>query len=200
LVEDTTRRPAVFSLADAEQVLTQIAKEKKQLAEREESYQKIAAEISKANANKDYPVPTVRFIEEGKISDFLHKQAPVWDKNMVEIGEKTWWGFQDHTFVEFFGDWIAWYWKQSPDEVDLKLLSNRATVEVDFVKQTKNLERRSIKFWGEAASFHSTTWAIGDYVVMINTRAQPFYLVEIHDKLMAHDQREVFRNLWEMVE
>ena len=37
LIEDATRRPAVFSLADAEQVLTQIEKEKKLLLEREDS-------------------------------------------------------------------------------------------------------------------------------------------------------------------
>lgn len=200
LVEDTTRRPAVFALADAEQVLTQISKEKKQLAEREQSYQKIAAEISKLTAGKEYVVPTVRFVEEHKIDDFMRKQSLIWDKNMLDIDERTWWGFQDHTFVEHFGDWIAWYWKQSPQTIDLKLLSNGAKTEVDFARNNKHLERRVIKFWGEAASFYSTTWAIGDYIVMINTRTKPFYLVEIHDKLMAHDQREVFRNLWEMVE
>ena len=200
LVEDSTRRPAVFALADAEQVLTQITKEKKLLVEREESYKKIAAEISKATASKGYVVPTVRFVEEEKIEDFLKKNAPVWDETALTSGETTWWGFQDHTFVENFGKWIEWYWLRWNEKIDLKLLSNGAKAEVEFAKKNKHLSRRNIKFWGEALDFYSTTWIVGDYVIMINTRNHPFYLVEIHDKLMAHDQREVFKNLWEMVE
>jgi hypothetical protein len=199
LVEDATRRPAAFLLADPEQVLNQISKEKKQLAEREESYKKIAAEISKATAGKGYVVPTVRFVEEEKIEEFLKKNAASWVETAVAGGERTWWGFQDHTFVEHFGKWIEWYWEGWNEKVDLKLLSNGAKVEVDFAKKNKHLVRRNIKFWGEALDFYSTTWIVGEYVVMINTRSHPFYLVEIHDKLMAHDQREVFRNLWEKV-
>jgi predicted transcriptional regulator len=200
LIEDSTKRPAVFLLADPDQVLTQIVKEKRQLAEREEMYKKIAAEISKATASKQYVVPTVRFVEESKIEDFLKKNAPVWDETALTSGEITWWGFQDHTFVEAFGKWIQWYWLRWNEKMDLKLLSNGAKAEVEFAKKNKHLNRRNIKFWGEALDFYSTTWIVGDYVIMINTRTKPFYLVEIHDKLMAHDQREVFRNLWEMVE
>lgn len=200
LVEDTTRRPTVFALADAEQVLTQVTREKKQLAEREESYKKIAAEISKLTAGKEYVVPTVRFVEEAKLEEFLKKNAAVWDETAVRSNECTWWGFQDHTFVEHYSPWIEWYWLRWNENMNLKLLSNAATSEVEFAKKNKHLSRRSIKFWGEALNFYSTTWIVGDYVVMINTRTKPFYLVEIHDKMMAHDQREVFRNLWEMVD
>lgn len=201
LAEDTTRRPAAFVLADPEQILTRIVKEKKQLAEREESYKKIAAEISKLAVGKEYTVPTVRFIEEDKIEEFLkkHASASTWDESAIRINECTWWGFQDHTFVEHFGKWIEWYWERWNDKMDLKLLSNRASVEVNFSKKNAHRTKRNIKFWGEGVSFHSSTWIVGDYVIMINTRAHPFYLVEIHDKLMAHDQREVFKNLWEMV-
>lgn len=199
LVEDTTRRPAVFLLARAEQVLTQIDKEKKLLEEKEESYKKIAAEISKATVGKDYAVPTVRFVQEDKIEDFLRKNAPVWDETAISGNECTWWGFQDHTFVEHYGGWIEWYGERWDERMDLKFLSNRASTEVDFAKKNKHLSRRKIKFWGEALDFYSSTWILGDYVIMINTRNHPFYLVEIHDKMMAHDQREVFKNLWEMV-
>lgn len=199
LIEDATRRPAVFTLADAEQVLTQIEKEKKLLVEREESYKKIAAEISKVAVGKEYAVPTVRFVEEDKIEEFLKKNAPVWVQSSIAQKEFTWWGWQDHTFVEHFGEWIEWYWERWDEKIDLRLLSNRASTEVEFAKRNAHRTKRNIKFWGEALNFYSSTWAVGDYVVMINTRSHPFYLVEIHDKLMAHDQREVFKNLWEIV-
>ena len=199
LVEDSTKRPAAFLLADPEQVLTQIEKEKKRLAEREESYKKIAAEISKITANKTYAVPTVRFVEENKIEEFLKKNAAVWDQTAIDLNETTWWGFQDHTFVEHFGKWIEWYWERWNQKVDLKLLSNRAQSEVKFAQKNAHRTKRNIKFWGEALDFYSTTWIVGEYMIMINTRTKPFHLVEIRDPMMAHDQREVFKNLWETV-
>lgn len=199
LVEDATKRPRIFTPSAPEQVLALIDRERKQVSEREDTLKKLANELTNISASSSYPVPTVRFIEESKINEFLRVQTIVWDKNIIETGETTWWGFQDHTFVENYADWIEWYWKRFPEGIDLKLLSNRAQTEVAFGERLKAQERRNIKFWGEADNFLSTTWAIGDYLVMINTRTKPFYLVEIHDKLMAHDQREVFKNLWEMV-
>ncbi|MGB4076156.1 MAG: helix-turn-helix domain-containing protein [Minisyncoccia bacterium] len=197
LIEDTTRRPRTFAPAAPEQVLALIESDKKRIVEREKSLVRLAEELSKASLKENYPVPTVRFIEEGKMRDFYYKQMPVWDASMLATKESTWWGFQDHTFVEEFSSWITDYWKQAPEVIDLKLLSNRAEAEVKFAPSVT--PRRAIKFWGEATNFLSTTWAIGDYLVMINTRTRPFYLVEIHDKLIAHDQREVFRNLWPLV-
>lgn len=200
IVEDATRRPRMFRPASPEAVLGLIDLEKKRALERESVYRTFANELAKQTARKSYVVPTVRFVEEEKIDSFLRQQSLTWDKNLVET-DTTWWGFQDHTFVEHYGDWIQWYWKQSFKVIDLKLLSNRSPVETKFsaAADPEQSKRRVIKFWGEATHFLSTTWAIGDYLVMINTRSHPFYLVEIHDKLMAHDQREVFKNLWPLV-
>lgn len=199
LTEDTTRRPRVFIPSTPEQVISLIEGEKHQLALKEEALKKVAAELSTLSAKTAYPVPTVRFIEEAKLSAFLHQQAEIWDASLLASDETTWWGFQDHTFVENFNEWITWYWERWPEGVDLKLLSNRAQVEVEFAKSGAHLKNRNIKFWGEATDFMSTTWIVGDYLIMINTRSKPFYAVEIHDKLMAHDQREVFKNLWPLV-
>ena len=196
LVEDATRRPRIFSATSPDDVLLLIDAERKRLDEKEGSLKRLSAELSKISAKTSYPVPTVRFVEEDKIEQFLRQQSPVWNKSLTD-SEPTWWGFQDHTFVEHYNEWILWYWKQAWAPIDLKLLSNRAEAEIKFGPQIG--PQRQIKFWGEATNFHSTTWAIGEYVVMINTRNKPFYLVEIHDKLMAHDHREVFKNLWPLV-
>lgn len=197
LTEDTTKRPRVFTPATPAEVVALTRVDKKQVMEREELLKKLAEELSSRSVASVYPVPTVRFIEEAKISDFLRQQTMLWEASMIETNEPTWWGFQDHTLLEHHGDWISWYWGRCPKEIDLKLISNRAQVEVKLGPKLSS--RRMIKYWGEAANFLSTTWAIGDYFIMINTRTRPFYLVEIHDKLVAHDQREVFRNLWPMV-
>ncbi len=197
LVEDTSRRPRTFRLASPSEVLALTEVDKRLILEREKLYKKLATELTTLSASSTYPVPTVRFIEEAKINDFLHQQITVWDKSMHDTKETSWWGFQDHTFVEHYSDWILWYWERFPKDVDLKFLSNRAEVEVQFGPKIGS--RREIKFWGEATNFNSTTWVIGDYLVMVNTRTHPFYLFEIHDKRLAHDQREVFRNLWPLV-
>lgn len=197
LVEDAAKRPRTFSPASPADVLALLEEEKKRVSQKEITLRAVAEQLVELTAKSQYPVPTLRFIEEGKIGSFLRQQTPVWDKNVLESTETTWWGFQDHTFVEHYDDWIGWYWAQSPEPIDLKLLSNYAEAEVKFGKQSTS--RRSIKYWGEAALFRSTLWALGDYVVMINTRNRPFYLVEIHDKLMANDQREVFKNLWPLI-
>mgnify|MGYP001604386646 CR=1 FL=1 len=141
-------------------------------------------------------MPRIKFIEEERLNDFLRQAMPEWDKSMVQSGETTWWGFQDHTFIDFFLNSAAWYWKQAPEEIDLKLLTNRSPTEQ---KISGKFERRHVKFWGEATNFLSTTWVCGNYVIMLNTRNKPFYLVEIQNALMAHDQREVFKNLWPLV-
>ncbi|MBI5004388.1 hypothetical protein HZC00_04840 [Candidatus Kaiserbacteria bacterium] len=197
LVEDVTTRPRTFTLAKPVDVLALLDEEKKRLHQKEIVLKAVADELTELSTKTHYPVPTLRFIEENKIASFLKQQTPIWDKNILDTGETTWWGFQDHAFVEHYGDWISWYWAQSPQPIDLKLLSNFAESEVKFGK--KLAPRRLIKYWGEAALFRSTLWAIGDYMVMINTRTKPFYLVEIHDSLMANDQREVFKNLWPLV-
>jgi DNA-binding MarR family transcriptional regulator len=196
VVEDSSKRPRVFMAATPETVRTAMFTEKQVFEEKERMYQELAEDLEINSAKEIYAVPAVRFIDEAKIESFLRQQGPVWYKNMNEIGETTWWGFQDHTFIENFPKWIEYIWNIAPDSMDVKLLSNRASIEKEMMNR---YSQRDVKYWGEAVNFHSTSWIAGDYVIMVNTRTKPFYLVEIHDKLMAHDQREVFRNLWPLV-
>ncbi len=195
LVEDATRRPRVFTLAGPEAIKGAIVLEKKRSDERQELLTRLSAEVSKRNAETAYPVPQVRFVEEGKIEKFLYDQLAVWHTSMTEK-DGIWWGFQDHTLVDEYFEWIKWTWKFPGKKWEAKMLTNRSVTEV---KLSGRYPARGVKFWGEATSFISTTWIIGDYVVMINTRQKPYYLVEIHSALLAHDQREVFRNLWPLV-
>ena len=60
----------------------------------------------------------------------------------------------------------------------------------------QNLTRRQIRFWEGDSDFTGTLWMVGDYIIMIQTVERPFYLVEIHDAVLAHNMREVFKKLW----
>lgn len=200
VVEDATKRPRVFLPASAEQVLSLIDRDKKQVAEREDSFKKIAGELSKLTAKMSYPVPTVRFVEEEKIAAFLRTQTPEWDASLL-ADDATWWGFLDHTFLDFHADWLDWYWERAAERIQVKLMTNRAPVEREVKDRLVEVagERRQTKYWGEVTDFRSSSWIVGEYVLMVNTRTRPFYMVEIHDALMVHDQREVFKALWPLV-
>lgn len=193
--EDSAKRPILFSIASEQNIYEVIKKEQFQFSNRTKALTELASEISRANVPENYNVPSIRFIEEDKLEHFLYKETPKWHKSILET-DKIWWGFQDHTFIDKYGKITDWYWKKNKDDIMVKLLSNKSITEQ---KLKGKYPQRQIKFWNKASNFLSTTWLVGDYMVMINTRKHPFYLVEIHDKTLANDQREIFKNLWSLV-
>ena len=143
----------------------------------------------------DYVVPKIVFVPEDEIDRHLYKQTPAWDASILKY-DGTWWGFQDHTLVANYEKWIDWYWeKGSNPKTALKLLSNESA---ETIKKKKYV-RRQIRFWAQSKNFSATTWVLGDYVVMIVTSQKPFHLVEIHDAVLAHNLREVFKGIWRSV-
>lgn len=195
LLEDTTQRPRVFVPAGRDDMIGVVEQEQRRFEERQRLLLQLGEEVSNREAEETYPVPQIRFIQEEKIEPFLNQRIVEWSKSMEEV-DPVFWGYQDPTLLEHYEPWIQKYWDYAPKHFEVKLLTNLAAPEKGVAGK---YERRFTKFWGGATNFISTTWIIGDYVIILNTRKHPFYLIEIHDKLMAHDQREVFRNLWEMV-
>lgn len=195
LLEDSTKRPRVFLPATPEDVQTIIKDEQAKFNVREKLLRELAGELSRTTVKELYPVPQVRFVEEEKLEKFFYNEVAKWHKSTIER-DSTWWGFQDHTFVEHYSKVVDWYWKKSGKEFSVKLLSNQSDIEKKIVGK---YPKRAVKFWNKANNFLSTTWIAGDYVIMVNTRQHPFYLVEIHDATLANDMREVFKNLWLLV-
>lgn len=196
LTEDGTRRPRVFMPATPEDLRSAIEMEKKRSENRQTLLAKLAEEVSMTNAETAYPVPRIRFIEEGKMKEYFYQAIPLWNESMIATKEYGFYGFQDSTYVNYFEELLHWWWTQAPDEFEVYMLTNLAGGEKRMVGK---YERRHMKYWGEATDFISSTWVTGNYVIMINTRQKPFYAIEIQSKLLAHDQREVFKNLWPLV-
>lgn len=195
LLEDSTKRPRVFSLTTPEDIQGLITEERGRSNAREKILKELAGELSSITAEEFYPVPHIQFVEEKKLEQFFYKEVPKWHKSALSV-DATWWGFQDHTFIDRFGKITDWYWKREKESFFVKLLSNKSDTEK---KWSGKYPRRTIKFWDKSNNFVSTTWVAGDYVIMTNTRRHPFYLVEIHDATLANDFREVFKNLWPLV-
>jgi len=142
-----------------------------------------------------YSVPKIVFVEEDGVEAHLYRQTPVWNASILERNSE-WLGFQDASFVKQYEPWIDWYWEQdSSERIHLKLLSNEKAEEI----KKKKFSRRQIRFWNKTENFTATTWVLGDYVTMIISGQRPRSLVEIHDPVLAHNMREVFKGLWKEV-
>ncbi|MEO6536466.1 MAG: helix-turn-helix domain-containing protein [Candidatus Paceibacterota bacterium] len=196
LIEDSSRRPKVFRPSMPEDINITIETERKRSEERQQILKQLSENVAVANQQVTYPIPRIKFIEGSKLEQYFKQAFPLWIQSMEDSGDYGLWGFQDSTLVDVFENQLHRWWKIVPAESEVYLLTNLSGGEKRFKGQ---YERRHMKYWGEATDFISSTWVAGDYMVIINTRTKPFYAIEIHSRPLAHDQREVFRNLWPLV-
>lgn len=195
IVEDLGGKTLYYSPAQEHELARVITKEKDALKQKESIITELQEIMKNTPQSTTYSVPKIRFIEEGDLEAYLYEASPRWIANQQATTQTTWWGFQDHTFVEQYQSWIEWFWKKAPEGIDLKLFSNDSAIENEM--KGKDITRRMIRFWNGQNGFTSTQWVVGEYLISIVTKEKPYYLVEIHDAVIAHNMREVFKKLWE---
>jgi len=194
IVEDLGGKTLYYLPSGDAEIEKILVKDKKDFAEKEEGLSELKDVLKVITQSKTFSIPKIRFIAEEDLEKYLHDATPHWIESNL-ANDPTWWGFQDHTFVEEYKSWIVWFWKHAPKDVSLKLFSNDSAIESEMVSE--NIDRRQIRFWEGEDAITGTLWVIGSYIVLIVTAQKPFYLVEIHDSVMAHNMREVFKKLWE---
>ena len=198
ITEDLGGKSTYFVALPPEDLKVLIEKEEKELKKKKRLVWQAIDELAELPLNTQYAVPKIRFIEDENVGDFLYKQSSIWSESIMKKDpSKTWWGFQDHTLAEYFEEWIDWFWTQAPEELEINLLSNESDIEEKM--KAKPLSRRHIAFWKESMDFTANTWIVGEYIVMIYTRERPFYLIEIHNAVLAHNMREIFKTIWKDV-
>lgn len=170
-------------------------KEEAKLKEKQLIIEQVIAELASVPKSKHYSVPKIRFIDERHLDDFLYKQLPVWIES-AKSSDRNWWGFQDTSFINTHANWFNYHWKIFPEDYGTRLLTNKKPEEEAFAKHISN-ERRQVKYWNKADDFTATHAVLGDYVLFCVTIQHPYYLVEIHDAVMAENLRQVFRAIWE---
>jgi predicted transcriptional regulator len=194
IVEDLGGKTLYYSPAQEKELERIIKKEKEILGQKEATISELREIIKNTPSSTNYSVPKIRFIDQDDLEAYLYEACPRWTENQLAT-DTTWWGFQDHSFVEQYRAWIEWFWKKTPKEIDLKMFSNNSEIEKEM--GDKEITRRMIRFWDDKNNFTSTQWIVGEYIISIVTKEKPYYLVEIHDAVMAHNMREVFKKLWE---
>jgi sugar-specific transcriptional regulator TrmB len=165
--------------------------EKRALEQKKKLVGQAIAELEKYPKDVRYSIPKIRFIDEDGLENFLHKQLIIWNES-AKLKDNSCWGFQDHSFAENYQKWINWAWKTF--QMDVNLLSNQSEIENKLKNEMP--DKRIIKFWEENVNFSSSMWIMGNYIIMITTRQEPFYAVEIYDAVLAHNLREVFKQIW----
>jgi sugar-specific transcriptional regulator TrmB len=197
IAEDYGGKTLQFTPLPAESLGQILTQSKRDLAEKEILVKKAINEISLISAEKSYPVPKIRFIEESNLEKFLFDNLVKWQKAVIS-SDKIWWGFQDHTFIENFPKWIAasWQTKESKDKnYKAQVFTNESKIEAQ-IKDRYPKDKRQVRFLA-GQNFTATVWICGDYLITISNGAHPFYLIEINDQLLAHNMKEMFKKLWE---
>jgi len=174
-----------------------VQKQEQELEQKKSTINKAIKELQTLAKDAKYSIPKIVFIDEKGLEKYLRKQCKAWSDSVMKT-DKIWWGFQDHTFVEYYEKWIDWYWQTiAPEKLHLKFLSNKSSIEKSMKK--KGYSQRKIKFWSQAKKFTASTWVAGNYLIMIITNQRPHYLVEIHNVVLAHNMRELFKGIWKQI-
>lgn len=197
ILEDIGGKTIYYTPARGEELEKVIKKEKEKFDEKISTIKKLQSELVSLPESKNYSIPKIRFIDEVDIESYLNESLSKWYESMQKI-DTTWWGFQDHTFVEKFEKWIDHSWKIAPKEIDLKLLTNGSDIEKKM-KDKKYAERRNVRFFPKS-EFSATQWVMGDYIIFLITKEHPYYMIEIRDAVIAENTRELFKKLWKIVD
>lgn len=194
MTQDLGQKVSYFVATPPEKLVAILEKEEKQIAEKKKVAQKLARELSVLRSEKHYSVPRIRFIEEADIEDYLYEAYPRWAGSVALI-DNVWRGFQDDSFTSRYEKWIEWTWRQPTQKtLGVEFFSNQAAIESALLKKHPT---RLIKSLPKHVTFDSSLWVTGEYLIMVQTRVRPHYLVEIHDAVLARNQRELFKALWQ---
>ncbi|MFA6006525.1 MAG: helix-turn-helix domain-containing protein [Candidatus Paceibacterota bacterium] len=196
LIEDLGDKTLKLLPTAPDELASILKRDEEELKNKALVLEQLGNELALMKSSRTYPVPRVRFIEQDRLNAYMHTQTPTWNTSIGNY-DNIWWGFQDHTFVEQYKEYILWFWRTADESISLNLLSNSAPIEEEM--KTENFTRRHIKPWDKGMMFSATTWVLGDYLVMIVTDKEPHYLVEIHDERMAGNFRELFKNIWGLI-
>ena len=193
ITEDTSGKTLYFVALPLSSLEQLIEKPRRELEEKEELVTQTINQLSLISAKEAYPVPNIRFIQEDSLNNFLYENIRKWQRATLAYDGVVW-GFQDESFAETYRDWIAYGWR-TKESKDPRYIVRHLTNMSSFEKGMKKFSNRFIQFLTDV-DFTSTVWVAGDYLAMVVTKQHPYYLVEIQDKTLAHNMREVLQTLW----
>lgn len=190
---DTTSEPSYLIIESADVLENIVKREERQLLEKKKVVFETMKILENIPRSKNYSVPKVKFYNEKEMKNALYDRLPFWIESGLNIGESLWWGTEDGTWTQIFPEWIDHHWKTVPEKIGARFITNKK-----LDKDQKIDSRRQSKYIDSTQhDFTANQVVIGDYVIYIMTSEKPYYMIEIHDRVMAHNFRQVFKLMWE---
>lgn len=183
IIVDLGERPNVLMAIPPDELRT-LATRQKNIIEN------LIPELHAISKETGFSVPKIKFVPEVDLEGYLYSEADRWDKSMAEI-DKILWGFQDPTFAPKYKKWIDWYYtRPHTKDFRVKIITNSEE------KNMPKMAQRELMYLGDQFDFNSALWVRGHYIVMVSYKEKPNYLIEIYDKRLAHNLRELFKGVW----
>lgn len=196
VAEEKKQGTTFFVVNKPNSILRTIQREHEQVKRREGLAKDLIEMITPYFKSKFFSIPKMQFFEgKNSVENMLYQHLEDW-RGAIAQTDYTWWGYQDHTFVEYYLPWLESYWKIKTEREKIKLLSNQASVEDDLKDKVPG---RVIKPISPNFDFSSSVWVCGDYIILVMTRQEPHYAFQIRDAVFGENLRLVFKLLWERI-
>lgn len=195
---DTTSEPAYLVIESEEVLKNLISKQEIKLNEERKTVGEAIKLLENIPKSKHYSVPKIRFYSERELESALYERTKYWQESAISTNEPLVWGYQDPLWFEKYPEWVKHYWDIAPKELGSRYLMDIRSKETKK-NQTFGHDRLIKYIDTEKHSFTTTNVVLGDYIIYIVANEKPYYMIEIHDRVMAHNTREMFKLLWEKV-
>lgn len=181
-----------YSVSSQEDVDTLIVQEERQFKEKIGELKVLQKIFAEQQIFQEYAMPRFQFISDEKLEAFLFDNIKRW----TTLRGKTldWWGYQDPSFVEYYSAWIDAFWKQAPEDLELRFLTKRVSVEESF-KVTKRYPNRHTRYTDEFP-MDASLWIMGPFSCFLYTQKKPHYAILIESMSIAESLRGVVKKLW----
>ena len=187
---------------------TLVFKAEERLAEAQAAVQqaKQVSEMLRSSQGRDAMTSSKVLMVEGReaVRSFLYTWEERWRQSVIEL-RKPWAGFQDEAFLEHYGDWVEHYWQRFSEAKDrhldkLQLFSDEQTTTTKKVASRVARTapgRRHLRPLKGMQGFSASLWIVGEYIVLLRTRSDPHYALQVRDLALAENVRVVFDRMWD---
>lgn len=200
LERDSNTHTTFYLVNSAQSLVSYINRKKRKAIQDEKIVNEILPELELIPKPYKPSVPRVQYIEgEKEIEEFLYKQTDEWTRSTMACADRTHWAISDQSFIEIprFKKWIEWSWREKfPKEINLKLFVNQSE-ELIPLEESLKIPRRKTKLW-DAEPLTAGYWVMGDYMLSVNTKEEPYFVIQIHDRLQAENLRKIYSELWRL--
>lgn len=194
MTQDLGQKINYLVATSPEKLVSVFEREEKRLAEKKKAAKELVKELGSLVSTKHYSVPRIRFVEEADLKTHLYEAYPRWEESVLSFGN-IWWGYQDDSFTANYMAWLLWAVKNGSASIEIRSFFNDIPLEHEM---GASFPMRKMKIMPKGIAFDTSYWVAGDYILMAQTKTHPHYLVEIHDAVLARNQRELFKALWQL--